>query len=78
MSGYGNYMEESNLEWYVEKAKELTEYINEMNKVADQVMKDNPDMVIYKLTNDPHHWAEYGIPTVSELDTYLDAEAAKC
>ena len=46
MSGYGNYMEESNIEWYIEKAKELTEYINEMNKVADQVMKDNPDMVV--------------------------------
>ena len=78
MSGYGNYMEESNLEWYVEKAKELTEYINEMNKVADQVMKDNPDMVICKLTNDPKPWAEYGIHTVSELENYLDAEAAQC
>ena len=78
MSGYGNYMEESNLEWYVEKAKELTEYINEMNKVADQVMKDNPDMVICKLCNDPKHWAEYNVHTVEELENYLDAEAARC
>ena len=78
MSGYGNYMEESNIEWYIEKAKELTEYINEMNKVADQVMKDNPDMVICKLSNDPKHWAEYGIHTVTELENYLDAEAAQC
>ena len=49
-----------------------------MNKVADQVMKDNPDMVISKLCNDPKHWAVYGVHTVEELENYLDAEAARC
>ena len=78
MSGYGNYMVESSLEWYVEKAKELVEHINKINTDAQKLMDENPGLWIGKLSDDPKHWAEYNIHTVSELEKYLDAEAARC
>ena len=76
MSGNGNYMLESNIEWYAEQAELLVKHINKLNADAQKLMDENPGLWISKLTNDPDHWAEYGICTVSELDTYLDAEAA--
>ena len=78
MSGYGNYMEESNLEWYVEKAKELTEHINKINAELQKAMDNDPNLWTGKLCNDPKHWAEYNIHTVAELENYLDAEASRC
>jgi len=59
------------------KRNELKDYIDDLNKVADKLMKDDPNLVISKLTNDPKHWAEYGVHTVKELENYLDAEAAR-
>ena len=38
---------------------------------------ENPGLWISKLTNNPDHWAEYGVYDPYTLDAYLDAEAAR-
>ena len=52
----------------------LVEYIDELNAKAKKQMKANPNLWIGMLTNDPKHWAGYGIYTVKELGDYLDAQ----
>ena len=70
MSGNGNYMLESNIEWRQEK---LVAHINQLNSNAQDAMRNNPDLWIGMLTNDLNHWAEYGIYSVDDLENYLDA-----
>ena len=40
-------------------------------------MDENPSLWIGKLTNDPDHWAEYGVYSPRTLDAYLYAEASR-
>ena len=40
-------------------------------------MEKEKGLWVGMLTNDPDHWAEYGVHTVSELENYLDAEASR-
>jgi hypothetical protein len=56
------------------KELNLINYINEMNEKAQKRMDENPDVWIGKLTNDPDHWAGYGVYCISDLLNYLDAE----
>ena len=58
----------------------LMEYINGLNEVAREKMKADPNLWIGELTNDPDHWAEYGVYTPKQLGAYLDreAEAERC
>tara|TARA_Y100000782_G_C10156956_1_gene254044 strand:+ start:383 stop:640 length:258 start_codon:yes stop_codon:yes gene_type:complete len=46
----------------------LVEYINKMNA------KNKADGLIGTLTNDPDHWAGYGVFTVEQFLDYLDRE----
>ena len=71
---YNNYMIESNIEWYTEQAEKLVNYINCKNSDAQKLMENNPNVWIGKLTNDPDHWAEYGVHTPADLVDYLDRE----
>ncbi len=65
-----NYMIESR----IEIQRELIDYINKMNADAQKRMDADPDLWIGKLTNDPDHWAGYGVWSVNSLLNYLDAE----
>ena len=40
-------------------------------------MKVDGDLWIGQLTNDPDHWAEYGVYTPKQLEAYLDKEAER-
>ena len=77
MSGYGNYMLESNMEWYAEQAEKLVKHINKINAASQKEVENNPGLWIPKITNDPKHWAEYGVHTPGELEAYLDREAER-
>mgnify|MGYP001189612892 CR=1 FL=1 len=59
-------------EW--NKQKRLVQYINELNDEAQKDMDADPNLWIGKLTNDPKHWASYGVFTPASLELYLDAE----
>lgn len=50
----------------------LMEYINGLNELAREKMKSEPSGWISQLTNNPDHWAEYGVYTPKQLDTYLE------
>ena len=56
---------------------ELVKYIDKLNTDAQKLMDENPSLWIGKLTNDPAHWAEYGVYSPRTLDAYLDAEASR-
>ena len=55
-------------------------YINQLNEAAQKDMDADPNLWIGELTNDPDHWAEYGVYTPKQLGAYLDreAEAERC
>ena len=55
----------------------LMNYINELIEEAQKRMDAEPSLWISKLTNDPDHWAEYGVYTPKQLDSYLDKEAER-
>ena len=77
MSGNGNYMVESNNEWYAEQAEKLVKHIDAINAESQKEMDNNPDLWIGLLTNDIHHWAECGVHTPGDLEAYLDREAQR-
>jgi hypothetical protein len=57
---------------------EVVARINEMNaESAAWVAEDPENRFAGELTNDPAHWAEYGITTVAELEAYFDACAER-
>lgn len=72
-----NYMVESNIEWYAEQREKLVEHIDKINSESKKMMEEEKGLWVGMLTNDPDHWAEYGVHTVSELENYLDAEASR-
>ena len=57
---------------------QLIEYINKINADAQSRMNENPNIWIGKLTNDPDHWADYGVFTPEDFERYLDNEAKHC
>ena len=65
MSGNGNYMLESNMEWQQQK---LVEHIDKMNE------ETKARGAVGFLTNDPDHWAGYGVYTVEQFLDYLERE----
>ncbi len=68
MSGNGNYMLESNMEWQATMEQALINYVNDINANAKE------RGAIGTLTNDPEHWHGYGIYTPEQLGQYLDNE----
>ena len=50
----------------------LKNHIDCINDKAQQEMDMNPGLWISKITNDPNHWAEYGVTTPDEFDFYMD------
>tara|TARA_Y100000590_G_scaffold13532_1_gene16343 strand:- start:223 stop:468 length:246 start_codon:yes stop_codon:yes gene_type:complete len=74
MSGNGNYFVDEYFDW---QRNELVKYIDKLNADSEKLMEENPGFWIGKLTNDPDHWAEYGVYDPYTLDAYLDAQAAR-
>ena len=56
---------------------ELVKYIDKMNATSKKLMDENPGLWIGKLTNDPDHWADYGVYSPKSLEAYLDKEAER-
>jgi len=56
---------------------ELIKHIQRLNEVARRKMAANPNLVIGLLTEDPDHWAGYGITTVEQFGEYLDSECKR-
>jgi len=50
----------------------LDEYIERINAEADAWAAEEYGRSAPHLTNDPSHWARYGITKSSQLATYLD------
>ena len=69
-----NYEDYGYFDW---QREELVKYINKLNADSETLMEENPGLWISKLTNNPVHWAEYGVYDPYTLDAYLDAEAAR-
>ena len=69
-----NYEDYGYFDW---QRNELVKYIDKLNADSETLMEENPGFWIGKLTNDPDHWAEYGVYDPYTLDAYLDAEAAR-
>ena len=65
MSGNGNYMLESNMEWQQEK---LVEHINKLNE------QTKARGAVGMLTNNLNHWAGYGVYNISQFQDYLEKE----
>ena len=57
---------------------QLIEHINKMNEDGQKRMDANPNLWVGKLTNDPDHWADYGVYTPEDFERYLDNEAKHC
>jgi len=57
---------------------QLIEYINKINENAQSKMDENPNLWVGRLTNDPDHWADYGVYTPEDFERYLDNEAKHC
>jgi len=69
-----NYEDYGYFDW---QRNELVKYIDKLNADSETLMEENPGLWISKLTNNPDHWAEYGVYDPYTLDAYLDAEAAR-
>ena len=53
-------------------------YTNELVNHINKLNQANIDSgIVSILTNDPDHWAEYGVYSPRTLDAYLDAEASR-
>ena len=57
---------------------QLIEHINKFNEDNQSKMDENPNLWIGRLTNDPDHWADYGVYTPEDFERYLDNEAKHC
>jgi hypothetical protein len=53
----------------------LINHINKINADAQKCMDANPNLWVGRLTNDPDHWADYGVYTPEDFERYLDNEA---
>tara|TARA_Y100000034_G_scaffold111669_1_gene144957 strand:- start:584 stop:817 length:234 start_codon:yes stop_codon:yes gene_type:complete len=56
---------------------ELIRHIQQLNEASRRKMEDNSSIFIGIFTEDPSHWADYGITTVEQFGEYLDNES-KC
>ena len=52
---------------------ELIEHIRKMNEEGRERMAKDPNVWVGMITEDPQHWADYGITTVEQFGDYLDA-----
>jgi hypothetical protein len=56
---------------------ELIKYINKLNEqtldILEYPLRSNPSKIGI-LTNDPDHWASYGVYTISQFKMYLERE----
>ena len=59
---------------YTKKQMRLINHINNVNADAKSMMDKNPNLWVGKLTNDPDHWAAYGVYTPEDCEKYLDNE----
>ena len=59
---------------YTKKQMRLINHINNVNADAKSMMDELSNLWIGKLTNDPDHWAAYGVYTPEEFEKYLDNE----
>tara|TARA_Y100001951_G_C11125359_1_gene175160 strand:- start:111 stop:353 length:243 start_codon:yes stop_codon:yes gene_type:complete len=59
---------------YSKKQMTLIEHINKVNADTKSIVEANPNLWIGKLTNDPDHWACYGVYTSEDFEKYLDNE----
>jgi len=73
-----NYIVESYNEKYCRSQRTLINHINKVNADAQSRMDAIPNLWIGKLTNDPDHWADYGVYTPEDFERYLDNEAKHC
>ena len=69
-----NYEDYGYFDW---QREELVKYIDKLNADSETLMEENPGLWISKLTNDPDHWADYGVYSPQTLEAYLDAEAER-
>jgi len=63
---------------YLKEQMTLINHINKMNEDGQKHMDANPNLWVGKLTNDPDHWADYGVYTPEDFERYLDNEAKHC
>ncbi len=50
-------------------------YTNELVNHINKLNQANIDSgIVSILTNDPDHWAEYGVYTIGDFQTYLERE----
>ena len=59
---------------YTKKQMTLINHINNVNADAKSMMDELSNLWIGKLTNDPDHWAAYGVYTPEDFEKYLDNE----
>ena len=59
---------------YTKKQMTLINHINNVNADAKSMMDELSNLWIGKLTNDPDHWACYGVYTPEDFEKYLDNE----
>ena len=59
---------------YTKKQMTLINHINKVNADTKSIVEANPNLWIGKLTNDPDHWACYGVYTSEDFEKYLDNE----
>ena len=65
MSGNGNYMLESNIEWQQEQ---LLDHINKLNE------QTKARGAVGTLTTNLDHWAGYGVYNIGQFQLYLERE----
>ena len=63
---------------YTKKQMRLINHINKVNADAKSMMDELSNLWVGKLTNDPDHWADYGVYTPEDFERYLDNEAKHC
>ena len=59
---------------YTKKQMTLINHINNVNADAKSMMDELSNLWVGKLTNDPDHWACYGVYTPEDFEKYLDNE----
>jgi hypothetical protein len=59
---------------YTKKQMRLINHINNVNADAKSMMDELSNLWVGKLTNDPDHWAAYGVYTPEDFEKYLDNE----
>ena len=51
---------------------DLINHIRRINEEGRERMANDPSIWVSMITEDPDHWADYGITTPEEFDQYLD------